>query len=282
MSNHHESELRQMGTQIFITRHSTQRPTELLLVQDVSKSEISAGLLHGFTPANEDRWHVFAGGRQIDPETNQGETVGGTARREWREEIEELNGEISPLVATAVLSLPEINDQHQQIYPFVVGQRVQEEKHGQLRTVALNEVTATTTYFDFDGLPRELQTELDQTVKRGRAEWHTFAQLTHAFVSAQITERALVGDKLVRPWLLTGAMIYHWQHASGYEPERIIHKIQSWNVLAYRYLLRHAQQAGVELNNGNMGTNGLLLPDLPAEDYRYLGVRNKQPVGQGS
>lgn len=287
-SNHIEElpELRQMGAQLFVTRRrgmgTGSQPAqfhEVLLVEDTSKAEVAAGLVHGFTRAGEPRRHVFAGGRQRDPDSQNAETVGQTVRREWLEELEELSGELEPIITASILGLPESTFEQtihrQQLYPFVVGQRVEAvSPQGTRQTVAINEVTATTVYLDFDELPLELRRALEACVANGQGEWRTFQELVQAFWTADVTREYEVGGHLVRPWLLTGAMIYHWQHAPGFEPDKVISQIQRWNSVAYGYLVGCATVAGIEVNNGNMGTDGKVMTGLPAEDYRYLGVRS--------
>lgn len=283
-------ELRHMGVQVLIKRtplfvaHQHGRShEEVLLVDDCSKAEVSAGLPNRFTRPHETRWHIFSGGRQVSDQTSQPESSTETLRREWLEEHE---GELQAMglwtqtavqeIATALEDVTVNGGQDQQFYPYVVGQRgvwaVPSEAGKPVGEKVINEVAATTVYLDFDTLPFVLQRELDNLTQAGKAWWVGLSTLVDAFTVAQATADFKVSGREVRPQLLTAALIYHWQQQPDWDPGYYQYIVEKWNRRAYRFLARTAKQEGIPLTNGTMTTRGSVRLGLPTEDYLYLNT----------
>jgi hypothetical protein len=284
-----ETDLRHAGVQVFIKQtlpfrnDQGESQEQLFVVEDSPKEEFSAGLPNRFTygHGHGQPLHVFAGGRQIDTYTGQPESITRTARREW---VEEHTGEWAAMglltnavldeITNAVNKVPLLTGgEHQQFYPFIVGQRgvraTPEHPRGER---VLNEVAATTLYVEFDSLPFELQRELENLIESKKAQWLNFTTLVQAFTLAQVMPEPKVNNRIVRPQLLTAAMIYHWQQQPDWEPDLYRPLVEKWNRRAYGFLNRESKRTGQPIVNGTMTTRGSVRQNLPAGDYEFLNT----------
>lgn len=262
---HHK--LRQFGAMLDIHRNFRGKE-QILVVSDVSKEEISAGTSRRFTKAGEERWAVFAGGRD-----EASELPITTLQREVTEEFAEMaerHDETLPEEVKAVVqNVINFPDKYGYLFPFIVGQ----VKHEPSKPLKVNEIAASTVSVEYDQLAPELRRSFDYLRQRRLATWIGVDKLTHAFYVARAYGEPKVDQLPVRPQLLTMAMIHSMQHVNNYSDEAVAREVLSWNAKIAGQLHRLARKHDVPVNNGVFTQRGTIYKNLPEEDRAYLGLR---------
>lgn len=266
--NGYHHKLRQFGAMLDIhRRHRGQE--QILVVSDISKAEISAGTSRRFTEAGQERWAVFAGGRD-----DAAELPVTTLERELTEEFDEAaerRGLTLPAeVQAAVQSTLQLPEQYGYLFPFIVGQL----KHEPGKPLKINEIAASTVSIEFDQFAPELQRAFGYLQQKRLATWIGLDKLTQAFQYARVLHDPKVDQMPVRPQLLTMAMIHAMQQVNGYSDEAVANVVLSWNSSIASQLHRLAKKHQVVVNNGVFTQRGTIYKNLPEEDRAYLGLSN--------
>jgi len=265
-SYHHK--LRQFGAMLDVYRQMSGRE-EMLVVADTSKEEISSGGPWLFTESNEERWSVFAGGRD-----EEYETPGDTLARELREEFEELaeRKQIDSFpaeVQSAIHGLFELPEAEAALIPFIVGQL----KRKPDQPLQINEVAAASHVIPYDQFPLSMRRAFDHLVQLNFAKWIGIDELADALLISRALGNPHVGELQVRPQLLTLAKLHSLQKVHHVSDEAVEQMVLGWNSEVATQLTRLAVQHNVKINNGVFTDNGEIDTNLPTEDRAYLGLK---------
>jgi 8-oxo-dGTP pyrophosphatase MutT (NUDIX family) len=270
------SDPRLMGALWLISRR-IERETELLVVHDEGKLESPAGLSGSFTQANEDRWGIIGGGRQVT-ESGRSETAAQTLQRELEEELGDLLLKTGSVITKeAIDALYSWSVEHvarQLLYPFLVGQLVLEElTPGVTTVVGINEIAAAVFDVPWEELPLEVRLDLQRVIKKEKANWVSLKKLEASFNQAAFwgAESVTIQGLKVRPQVLTAAKILALQQREN--PEKIVSEIQGWNRQLKRFLGNEAAKRGIKVKNGAIGQLGAPKAGLAQADYQFLNAR---------
>lgn len=265
-SYHHK--LRQFGAMLDVHREMRGRE-EMLVVADTSKKEISAGGPWIFTAENEERWSVFAGGRDEESEGPQDTLV-----RELQEEFDELSqrkqiDSFPAEIQAAIHGLVALPAAEAALVPFIVGQLKQKPD----QPLQINEVAASSVVIPYDQFPSPLRRAFDHLVQLNFAKWIGIDELADALTISRVFGNPHVGSLAVRPQLLTLAKLHALQKIDHVSDEAVERQVLGWNSEIATHLTALARRHGVTINNGVFTDDGRVDPNLSMEDRQYLGMK---------
>lgn len=227
--------------------------TQVLLVQDQHKTEVSAGFK---------KWHSTNGLGLAFPGATRGTFESGKLQTRAEVLRTGLHRELGLVVSLDFLQKGAV-----QQYPFLIGR---------LLPHLIQQIGATSALFYFDELKHGEKKKIDQSVLSGLAHWFSLEEIVRGFRA--IVERngrfhhRVAREMTFRPHVYTTAYLYFIDRIEEWPNEAILREVNKLNMTTQQFITYHSKLRRLPVHGGPFSQKGnITIPyHLGDDDKQFL------------